>query len=339
MTLEQKRSTGWGAHQERRRRAARRGAAGVAVIALALVSLLGGIALVASAASGGSGSPKAASSSPRHHPSRPRPTPVLQVAPILIPPAPSTTTTTTSPPPTTGAPPPDASTRGGPGVPASWRKYVSPPVLPRGSSAATNVVDPSVIATAVVRSIPLYASPAAAEPSQTLANPNYLGATVVLLVTGYQPGWVQAYIPERPNETTAWIPASDVATSLVDEHIVVHLGDRQLILYRNNAPVFTAPVAPGAPDSPTPTGSFFVAFIVKVTDPGGPYGPYALGTSDFSGTYTDFEGGPGQIGIHGTDQPWVIGTYASHGCIRLYNNDIATLAPQIVPGIPVEVEN
>jgi len=340
MTLEQRRPASWGAHRERRRRQPPRGAAGAAVVALALASLFGGVALVSSAAAGGSGSPRPSASAPRRHPPRPRPTPVLQVAPILIPPAPSTTTTTTTtaPPPTTGAAP-VTTTRGGGGLPAAWRKYVSPPVLPRGSSAATDVVDPSVIATATVRSIPLYASPGAAEPSQTLANPNYLGATVVLLVTGYQPGWVQAYVPERPNETTAWIPVADVATSLVDEHIVVHLGDRQLILYRNNAPVFTAPVAPGAPDSPTPTGSFFVAFIVKVTDPGGPYGPYALGTSDFSGTYTDFEGGPGQIGIHGTDQPWVIGTYASHGCIRLYNNDIAALAPQIVPGIPVEVEN
>jgi len=224
-------------------------------------------------------------------------------------------------------------------VRSAVRSGVAPPALPVGDGAATNVTDPSVVAIARVRTLPLYASPGAPAPSATLANPNNLGAAVVLLVTATQTDWVEAYVPMRPNETLAWIPAADVATTTVPDHIVVHLGARDLILYHDNVPVFTAPVAPGAPDSPTPTGSFFVAYRVRVTDPSGPYGPYALGTSDFSGTYTSFDGGPGQIGIHGTDQPWVIGTYASHGCIRLLNSDIATLAPQVVPGTPVEVEH
>ena len=136
----------------------------------------------------------------------------------------------------------------------------------------------------------------------TLANPNYLGATLVLLVTGYQPGWVQAYIPVRPNETTRWIPSADVTTSFVTDHIVVSLSARKLTLYHDNAPVFSSSVAPGAPVSPTPTGSFFVAYIVKLTDPGNVYGPYALGTSAFSNTYYSFDGGPGQVG-HPRDEP------------------------------------
>ena len=175
--------------------------------------------------------------------------------------------------------------------------------------------------------------------SSTLANPNYLGATVVLLVTGYQPGWVQAYIPVRPNETTRWIPAADVAISFVTDHIVVSLSARKLTLYHNNAAVFSTPVATGEPSSPTPTGSFFVAYIVKLTDPGNVYGPYALGTSAFSNTYFSFDGGPGQVGIHGTNQPWVIGSYASHGCVRLPNAAITTVAQHIVPGTPVEIEH
>ena len=47
-----------------------------------------------------------------------------------------------------------------------------------------------------------------------------------------------------------------------------------------------------------------------------------MGTSAFSNTYYSFDGGPGQVGIHGTNQPWVIGSYASHGCVRLPNNAI-----------------
>lgn len=245
--------------------------------------------------------------------------------PVIIPPAPTTTAAV------------DVNAPSGP-KPSTWRTHVVPAVAPLINSAPSNVNDPSVIATATVRSLPLYASPGAAKPVSTLANPNYLGATVTLLVTGYQPGWVQAYIPVRPNETTRWIPSADLTTSFVDNHIVVSLSARKLTLYQNNAPVFTTAVAPGAPSSPTPTGSFFVAYIVKLTDPGNVYGPYAMGTSAFSNTYFSFEGGPGQVGIHGTNQPWVIGSYASHGCVRLPNAAITSLAQQIVPGTPVEIE-
>lgn len=208
-------------------------------------------------------------------------------------------------------------------------------VMPEGVPAS--VTDPSEIATAVVSSLPLYPSPAAASPDGSLPNPNYLGASLVLLVTALQGNWVQTYVPTRPNGATAWVPLGDVTLSSVPCHIVVSLGARQLVLYCHNTAVFETAVAPGAPSSPTPTGSFFVAYIVELTDPGGPYGPYALGTSAFSDTYYSFDGGPGQVGIHGTDQPWVIGSYASHGCVRLTNDAITTLAQQVVPGTPVEI--
>lgn len=208
---------------------------------------------------------------------------------------------------------------------------------PSGPYPPSNIVDPTPVATAIVPSLPLYSAPGAATPVTHMANPNWLGAPLVLLVTGYQGNWVQGYIPVRPNETTAWFPAADVSITPDPYHIAIGIGAHKLVLYKNNQPIFTAPVATGAPDSPTPTGSYFVSFIVKLTDPQDAYGPYALGTSDFSNTYFSFEGGPGQVGIHGTNQPWVIGSYASHGCVRLNNNDITTIAEQIPPGTPVEI--
>jgi lipoprotein-anchoring transpeptidase ErfK/SrfK len=320
------------------------------MLVAALASIAAGGTVIAVAA-GGRSSPSASSGADRGRSPTPSEAPIrLKAVPIVIPPAPSLIAippeaSTTIPAPVRPAPVPvtptpyaGSGTSGGAGRSAA-RSRVALPALPVGDGAATNVTDPSVVAIARVRTLPLYAAPGAPGPSATLANPNNLGAAVVLLVTASQTGWVEAYVPMRPNETQAWIPAADVATTTVPDHIVVHLGARDLILYHDNVPVFTAPVAPGAPDSPTPTGSFFVAYKVRVTDPSGPYGPDALGTSDFSGTYTSFEGGPGQIGIHGTDQPWVIGTDASHGCIRLLNSAIATLAPQVDPGTPVEVEH
>lgn len=42
-----------------------------------------------------------------------------------------------------------------------------------------------------------------------------------------------------------------------------------------------------------------------------------------------------QIGIHGTCSPWSIGHRASHGCIRLTNENILELVDLVEPGMPV----
>ena len=41
--------------------------------------------------------------------------------------------------------------------------------------------------------------------------------------------------------------------------------------------------------------------------------------------------------IHGTNNPWGVGRRVSHGCIRMYPEDIKALFPQIPVGTPVTV--
>jgi lipoprotein-anchoring transpeptidase ErfK/SrfK len=41
--------------------------------------------------------------------------------------------------------------------------------------------------------------------------------------------------------------------------------------------------------------------------------------------------------IHGTDAPWTIGTAASKGCIRMYNEDVLDLYPRVPTGTKVTV--
>jgi len=41
--------------------------------------------------------------------------------------------------------------------------------------------------------------------------------------------------------------------------------------------------------------------------------------------------------IHGTDAPWTIGTAASKGCIRMYNEDVLDLYPRVPVGTKVTV--
>lgn len=54
---------------------------------------------------------------------------------------------------------------------------------------------------------------------------------------------------------------------------------------------------------------------------------------------TEFAGGDGIIGIHGTNQPWSIGDAASLGCVRLTNDVMTTLWDIVAVGMKVTVES
>ncbi len=98
----------------------------------------------------------------------------------------------------------------------------------------------------------------------------------------------------------------------------------RLYWVKDNVLVKTYPVAIGRPGMETPVRLWRVAAKLR-TDPRGVYGPRKLALAKWTGTswaYTNY-------GIHGTNEPWVIGTKASHGCIRMYNSDILELWPQV----------
>ena len=89
---------------------------------------------------------------------------------------------------------------------------------------------------------------------------------------------------------------------------------------------------------PTPKGTYFVAELLKQPNPFGPHGPYAFGLSAHSNVLQSFGGGPGQIGIHGTNEPAALGTDVSHGCVRISNAAISKLARLLPLGTPVVIK-
>jgi lipoprotein-anchoring transpeptidase ErfK/SrfK len=97
-------------------------------------------------------------------------------------------------------------------------------------------------------------------------------------------------------------------------------------------------VAVGSSVNPTPTGRYYVTDVVELADPRSAWGPYALGISARSETITEFNGGDGIIGIHGTNRPHTIGQAVSLGCVRLHNDLITQLAAVVRLGTPVEIE-
>jgi sortase A len=158
----------------------------------------------------------------------------------------------------------------------------------------------------------------------------------VLGARGCTDRWYRVQLPVRPNGTSGWVRAKDVRVLSVNKEIVIHVKAMRLELLQSGRVVFRAPIAPGAPDTPTPTGRFYVTERLVPTDPNGPWGPAALGTSAFSPVLKNWtQNGP--IGIHGTDEPWAIGHAASHGCIRLLNSAMEQLYRLTPAGTPVVI--
>lgn len=172
---------------------------------------------------------------------------------------------------------------------------------------------------------------------------NVEGVPTVFAVSAFRdtrsckPAWYRVALPVRPNGTSGWVKASAVNVLAVDTKLVIHVRAATLELLRAGHVVFRAKVAPGAPDTPTPIGRFYVTQRLVPADPNGPWGPAALGTSAYSPVLKNWpQGGP--IGIHGTDEPWVIGHPASHGCIRLLNSEMAKLFKLTPTGTPVVID-
>jgi lipoprotein-anchoring transpeptidase ErfK/SrfK len=120
-------------------------------------------------------------------------------------------------------------------------------------------------------------------------------------------------------------------------HIVVDLGARVLTVYQGGRARRRYLAIVGKPSTPTPPGEYFVEEAVTLSR-GQPGGPFALATSDRSNVLQEFDGGPGQIAIHGLDNlGGQLGTAESHGCIRLADRAITWLAARIGPGVPITI--
>lgn len=192
----------------------------------------------------------------------------------------------------------------------------------------------STVAAVIGSEIPV--SPAAgAAATRTLPNPQASGAPQIFLVVAQDGGWLQVQLTERPNGSTGWIPASAVELSTTSFALVVSTQANTLDLYDGGSLVQSYSVSTGTGGTPTPKGRFALTELLAPTNEG--YGPYAYGTTAFSDVLNSFGGGPGQIGLHGTDDEGSLGTDASHGCIRMSNEDISDLAALLPLGTPIQV--
>jgi len=162
----------------------------------------------------------------------------------------------------------------------------------------------------------------------------YLALASARLASGQT--WIRVEYPGRPNGRTGWVPREALGTlQTVDGYLLVDEERLEATLYRDGRPVFSAPVGIGKASTVTPKGHFYVMEKLRTLNSPA-YGPYALGTSAYAPTLSEWPGG-GVVGIHGTDEPRLIPGRPSHGCVRMRDADIERLWHLIAVGTPIEI--
>ena len=159
-----------------------------------------------------------------------------------------------------------------------------------------------------------------------------------------------------PAGATILLPTEWILPCCSYEGVVVNIPEMRLFFYRRSPQdphttmVYTYPVGLGRDDWRTPSGKFKIRgktvnpqwnipesirkeHIAERGDPrtfipgGDPENP--LGKYRIELTLPLY-------GIHGTDIPWGVGMQVSHGCVRLYPEDIERLFPLVPVGTPGE---
>jgi L,D-transpeptidase ErfK/SrfK len=152
-----------------------------------------------------------------------------------------------------------------------------------------------------------------------------------------------------------WLPGAGTSVILPTAHllpnaprqgIVVNLGDFRLYYFAADGSVDSYPIGVGKDAGLTPLGrttvhnrrinpTWFPPASVRAEDPDlpeavppGPDNPLGKHSLDLAWN---------AIRIHGTNRPWGVGRTVSHGCIRLYPEDIAKLYPKAPIGTAVMV--
>jgi lipoprotein-anchoring transpeptidase ErfK/SrfK len=149
--------------------------------------------------------------------------------------------------------------------------------------------------------------------------------------------WLLVRLPGRPNSGTGWITKRGTIAAVTRWHLVVDTAARRVIVYQEGRPVRSFAAVVGKPSTPTPAGEFFVEEDVKLgaSEVGA---PYAIALSARSNVFQEFQGGPGQVALHGLGNiGGVPGSAVSHGCVRLDAAAMRWLVARVGPGVPVTI--
>lgn len=197
----------------------------------------------------------------------------------------------------------------------------------------------SIVATATVPRVEIYATATDTVAKATLSNPLPDGHTpLTLLVDAQTSKRAKVLLPVPPNGSTGWVDLSQLQTARNDYRIEVSLTKHQLVVHHGGDVIMTEQVGVGATATPTPQGRFYLKALLKPPNQNTVYGHYAYPLSGQSETLKEWQGGEPTLGLHGTNDPAAsLGKDVSHGCIRMSNDAIDTLAKILPLGTPLVV--
>jgi len=173
-------------------------------------------------------------------------------------------------------------------------------------------------------------------------------------IVAANPG-VDPWLPGK--DTQVVLPTQFVLPGGAREGLVLNLASMRLFYYPKPEPdkpaqVITHPMGIGREGWETPQGNAYVT--QKIANPawtvpesvrrehagqGDPLPPVVPpGPDNPLGDFAMRLSLPSYL-IHGTNKPWGVGLRVSHGCVRLYPEDIARLFPEVPVGTPVRIIN
>ena len=175
-----------------------------------------------------------------------------------------------------------------------------------------------------------------------ISNPGPFEGTRILETTGRETEeFVEVILPVTPNNTSGWLIKEDITIAESENLIIIDLSERKAALYVGADLIAEAPVAIGAPNTPTPALEAIIDAIWErsssETKLPSLYGQRLFGLNKHSEALSDFDGRRPALAIHGTDEPDLIGSAVSNGCIRMHNDDMAIFAEHVTLGTRVSI--
>lgn len=147
--------------------------------------------------------------------------------------------------------------------------------------------------------------------------------------------------------TEILIPTAHIVPQAGHQGLVLNLGDQRLYHFKpDGKTVVSYPVGIGREGWSTPTGrtkvvrkkekpTWYVPKSIRAERPDLP-AVVRPGPDNPLGSHALYLGWAAYL-LHGTNKPYGIGRRASHGCVRLYPEDIARLYREIPVGTPIAV--
>lgn len=176
-----------------------------------------------------------------------------------------------------------------------------------------------------------------------LARENGLGFIDIIAANKGIDPWVPG------SGTKVFLPTSHILPAPPREGIVINLGEHRLYIFKNShASPITFPIGVGREGWVTPLGRtkilskksspfWFPPKSIRDENPDLP-SAVAPGPNNPLGSHALYFSFPGYL-LHGTNQPWGVGRRVSHGCIRMYPEDIIKVFELVEIDTPVLIIN